>query len=473
MAITNILRIRRRAAGGASGSPSSLYNAELAFNETDKILFYGFGDNGSNMAQSIISIGGEGAFVTLATEQTLSGTKTFTSNTIFDDIAVDGGDITSSSTVFNLLGQSSTINFGLAAAELNIGNAVGTTIINSANTSLGGTLTTDSNAYIGGLLSIGGDSLVSSSISFSLLDQPQILTFGTGASSLSIGADTGTTTINNTLVVSEGVIETSATEASIFDSNATSVYAFGSATYLRFASDTGTTEIGNDLNVYGNLFVGGNTLSVGSSTFSLVNTNATTVNAFGEASVISIGSTSGTTTINNALVVSGLSNLSSTIINGHLTVRENSITIGDASGGYSDDTAHSGGLFLKGSTDKVWAWNQLNSSWTSSENIDIYAGRTYKIDGVDVLSNTTLGSSVINSSLTKVGILSTGEWNADPIAAIYGGTGITSYVEGDMIYADTTTTLTKLTKGISGQMLQIDDTDNYTWTSRIDGGVYA
>lgn len=76
MAIT--LRLKRRASGGAVGAPAALKSAEPAFNEADKILYYGFGDDGSGNATSIIPIGGEGAFLTLGTAQTVGGNKTFT-----------------------------------------------------------------------------------------------------------------------------------------------------------------------------------------------------------------------------------------------------------------------------------------------------------------------------------------------------------------------------------------------------------
>ena len=64
--MANIIRIKRRASGGA-GAPSSLYNAELAFNEVDKILYYGFGTGGAGgTSGSVIPIGGEGAFLSLS-----------------------------------------------------------------------------------------------------------------------------------------------------------------------------------------------------------------------------------------------------------------------------------------------------------------------------------------------------------------------------------------------------------------------
>ena len=62
--MSNTIRIKKRAASGSAGAPSSLSPSELAFNENDLKLYYGFGDDGSTppAASSIITIGGAGAF---------------------------------------------------------------------------------------------------------------------------------------------------------------------------------------------------------------------------------------------------------------------------------------------------------------------------------------------------------------------------------------------------------------------------
>ena len=77
--MSNVIAIKRRAAGGSAGAPSALKSGELAFNEQDLILYYGFGDDSSGNATSIISLGGTGNFVTLGSTQTISGAKTFSS----------------------------------------------------------------------------------------------------------------------------------------------------------------------------------------------------------------------------------------------------------------------------------------------------------------------------------------------------------------------------------------------------------
>jgi len=54
---------------------------------------------------------------------------------------------------------------------------------------------------------------------------------------------------------------------------------------------------------------------------------------------------------------------------------------------------------------KTITWNNSSTSLKSSENLDVASGKTYKINGTDVLSSTTLGTGVTISSLTSVGTL--------------------------------------------------------------------
>lgn len=77
--MANTLRIKRRAAGGGAGAPTSLENAELAYNEQTDILYYGKGTGGTGgSATTAEAIGGAGAMVTLGTPQSITGQKDFT-----------------------------------------------------------------------------------------------------------------------------------------------------------------------------------------------------------------------------------------------------------------------------------------------------------------------------------------------------------------------------------------------------------
>ena len=106
------------------------------------------------------------------------------------------------------------------------------------------------------------------------------------------------------------------------------------------------------------------------------------------------------TTIFGDLVVTG----------GTTTVSSTTITVADKNleldtGNTSDAGATGGGLTLKAATDKTWNWVDSTDSWTSNQNIDLVSGMSYKIQANQVLTATTLGSGVVNSSLTSVGTL--------------------------------------------------------------------
>ena len=73
------IRIKRRLTG-AAGAPSTLASTELAYNHVDGTLYIGKGDNGSGIATDVVAIGGDNHllnYVTLDTNQTISGNKTF------------------------------------------------------------------------------------------------------------------------------------------------------------------------------------------------------------------------------------------------------------------------------------------------------------------------------------------------------------------------------------------------------------
>lgn len=68
------------------------------------------------------------------------------------------------------------------------------------------------------------------------------------------------------------------------------------------------------------------------------------------------------------------------------------------------------------------------------------SGGKYQINSTDVLSSTTLGASVVNSSLTSLGTIATGVWNGTAVTVPYGGTGAASFTAYSVITAGTTST---------------------------------
>ena len=137
--------------------------------------------------------------------------------------------------------------------------------------------------------------------------------------------------------------------------------------------------------------------------------------------------------------------LSTTVNSTQVDVADKNITLGNVSTP-TDTTADGGGISLKGATDKLFRWLDATDSWTSSEHIDLASGKEFKINGTSVLTGSALGSGVTSSSLTSVGTLATGTWSASTIAVNKGGTGQTSYTDGQLLIGNTSgNTLSKAT----------------------------
>lgn len=143
-------------------------------------------------------------------------------------------------------------------------------------------------------------------------------------------------------------------------------------------------ETGSGLLVFGTSPAITTSLTTASTSFDLVNTNATTVNFAGAATNLNVGNASGTVTIAGNLTVNGTTTtINSTVI----TVDDINFILGDVASP-SDSTANGGGITLKGLTDKTWNWIAATSAWTSSEHIDLAATKVIKIAGTQVLSAT-------------------------------------------------------------------------------------
>jgi len=98
--MANTLRIKRRASG-SPGAPTSLANAELAFNEVEDVLYYGKGTGGAGgTATTIPAIGGGGAFLSLSGNQTISGIKTFSGDVVVVTQASGDNSTKAASTAF-------------------------------------------------------------------------------------------------------------------------------------------------------------------------------------------------------------------------------------------------------------------------------------------------------------------------------------------------------------------------------------
>ena len=139
---------------------------------------------------------------------------------------------------------------------------------------------------------------------------------------------------------------------------------------------------------------------------------------------LTIDSNGGTTTINDNAIISG--NLT---VNGTTTtINSTTVNIDDknfqVATGAADDAAADGAGFTvdSGDGDKTWNFEATGDNWGSSENINLASGKVLKVNNTSILSSTTLGSSVVTSSLTSLGTIGTGVWQGTAINDTYLGT---------------------------------------------------
>ena len=112
-----------------------------------------------------------------------------------------------------------------------------------------------------------------------------------------------------------------------------------------------------------------------------------------------VGDNTGVVRIKGDLYVDG----TTTQINSQtLTIAD--FVVGIASTATTDSLADGAGINI--GPDNTFKYDHTNTSLKSSENLNVASGKTYKVNGTDVLSATTLGSGVVSSSLTSVGTLS-------------------------------------------------------------------
>lgn len=153
------------------------------------------------------------------------------------------------------------------------------------------------------------------------------------------------------------------------------------------------------------------------------------------------GTITGSLVITADLTVQGTT---TTIDTTTLVVKDKNIEMGAVTTP-TDVTADGGGITLKGSTDKTINWVDSTDAWTFSEHVDLASGKEIYIGGTSVLNATTLGSGVVSSSLTSVGTIGTGTWEGTAVGTGYGGTGQTTYTDGQLLIGKTDGTLAKAT----------------------------
>ena len=181
-----------------------------------------------------------------------------------DDIAVNTATLTpaiSGSILTNISGDITITGAGVAS--------IGTGVIVNADVAAGA-------AIAASKISFTGTSFVSASVlSSPAQGQALLTTNGVAGSTIDLGLEAtdsptfgGLTLTNGNIAVNNGTstaITTTGGTAAVFNTNANTVNAFGAATILNLGATTGTTTVNNNLSVLGTLYVQGSVTAISSS----------------------------------------------------------------------------------------------------------------------------------------------------------------------------------------------------------------
>jgi len=197
------------------------------------------------------------------------------------------------------------------------------------------------------------------------------------------------TEISSNLAVNGNYLTTTQSSFYVFDGTATTVSAFGAAETLVFASATGTTTFRSDVVINKDLQIKGGDLTTNASTFNLFNADASTINAFGVATTVNIGATSGITTVRNDLKVDG--NLE---VVGDITLG-GSINIGNAD---TDNVVFGADVnsSIIPNTTSTYDLGTISKTWRNGYFDDVI------VDGLSVGNITVIGS-FLNDQVEIVG----------------------------------------------------------------------
>lgn len=413
---------------------------------------------------------GSGSYVTKGTTQTVSGAKTFsgvvivptpTANTHATTKAYVDGEITTvNNTIANIAtsftvagdsGSNQTITSGTDTLTISggtglssVAGATDTVTISLDNTTVSAgsygaantvsTFTVDAQ----GRLTAAANALISvTSSQVTDFDEAAqdaaaaLLTNGTH-SGISATYDDANTKVN--LDVSDFTITLAGDlsgSVTITDLASATLTASVVADSVALGTDTtgnyvASVAAGTGISVSNTGVEGGTFTVTNSGVVSLTGTNnEVTVSAANGAVTLGLASNvtiADTLTVTGDLIVQGNT---TTLNTATLVVEDKNIVLANTASP-SDAASDGAGITVLGDTNKTFNWVDSTDSWTSSENMDLAAGKVFSINGTTVLSNNTLGSGVVTSSLTSVGTISTGTWQAGTIAISYGGTGATT-----------------------------------------------
>lgn len=424
--MANTIRIKRRAAGGASGAPSSLKNAELAYNEQDNSLYYGFGESGGNAA-SIITIGGRGAFADLTTNQTIGGIKTF-SSTISGSIDGNAATATKWAT-----GRTLSITGDISYTSPSFDG--------SGNVTAAGTLATvNSNVGTHTKITINAKGLATAGSQASLTDlSAPTADFSFGGFKLTSLAEPTSAQDAATKNYVDNVALGLDVKASVKAATTANITLSGAQTIdgvSIVASDRVLVKNQSTANQNG-IYVA----SAGAWT------RATDMDAWAEFPGAFTFVEQGTTNADSGWVCT---------VDAGGTLGSTNVVFAQFSGGGSYLAGN--GLTLTGNTFDVGG---------TSNRITVSA------DAVDIAS-----TYVGQTSITTLGTIGTGTWQGSVVGVAYGGTGLSTATTNGIVYGNGTSAMGVTAAGtwdgtnLVGQLLSVNASGVPTWTNTVDGGTF-
>ena len=227
-----------------------------------------------------------------------------------------------------------------AGTNIGITNGTGTITIATSATPSFTTVTTSGAGTIGAALAVNGSSITTTGTGTATLFNTNALglNLGGAATAISIGATTGTLTVNNTTLAAKAITASTTLGVTGNTTVGGTLGVTGAATLSSTLAVTGNTTITGDLAVNGS-----DITTSGSGTATVFNTNALTLNIGGAATAVNIGAGTGTLTVNNTTLAAKAITASSTLgVTGAATL--------SSSLGVSGNTTVGGTLGVTGNT---------------------------------------------------------------------------------------------------------------------------
>jgi len=274
---------------------------------------------------------------------------------------------------------------------------------------------------------------------------------------------------DNDVNIDGGDLTTNLTTFNLLNTNATNINAFGAATAIDIGATTGITTVNNNLDVDLDLNVDGGDITTNQATFNLLNTNATTVNAFGAATNIDIGAATGTVSINNATVdLDGDLNVDGGDITTNLTgtfnlLETNATTINFAGAATDLNIGAATGKVTVRSTDQS---TSVDTGALEVDGGDINHTGTFGNIGGAIIDNVGISSNVISTRAGGGNVL-----YIDPYPDGLSNEGLV-VVKGDLQVDGTTTTVNSTSVTANEAIFKLGDvTSVRTVTAEVATGV--